>query len=228
MTAEWLPDWPGETVVVVCSGRSARLAPIDLAKGRFRVVTVNESWRLAPWADVAYGCDWPWWAHRGPTPEQFPGLRVVGRRPSDSEARHQLNAAQRDYMAELLSLPVSSDERREPPFLPMEGPVTGGGMSGFQVVGRLVQAKVARILLVGVDCTPGHWHGQHSHPNGSNPPPSRLKAWVAQWTSAAPELGRLGVEVINCNPESMFDRPLVNGEPQPPCYKRMTLAEALG
>lgn len=221
MSAEWWPAWAGETVVVVCSGPSARLAPLHLAQGRARVVVVNESWRLAPWADACYSCDWPWWAHRGPTPDQFPGDRVSGRQPSDSEARHQLDATQREFMAGLLSLPVFGGERHKPPILPMDGPVTGGSMSGFQVVGRLAQARVARILLVGVDCIEDqgrkHWHGPHAHPNGSNPAPSRIRAWIAQWTRAAPELKSLGIEVVNCSMESGVE-----------CFTKQKLKSALG
>lgn len=228
MSREWWPgEWADETVVVVCSGKSATLAPLHLARDRARVVTVNESWRLAPWADACYGCDWPWWAHRGPTADEFPGLRVVGRRPSDSEARQQLDAAQREFMAGLLSLPVVPAEGHKPPILLERGPVTGGSMSGFQVVGRLAQARVARILLVGVDCNyteqneprePAHWHGPHSHPNGSNPANSRMKAWLAQWDRAAEPLARHGVEVINCSRESKISTK---------CFRKQGLNSAL-
>lgn len=224
MTAEWWPgEWAGETVVVICSGPSAALAPLDLARGRARVVTVNESWQRAPWADVAYGCDWPWWVHRGPGPDQFPGLRVVGHQPSESEQQQQLDEAQREFVAGLLTLPVQPKELLEKDRLDFaRGPVVGGSMSGFQVVMRLAQARVARILLVGVDCNPErheprHWHGPHSFPNASNPARSRIETWVRQWRFAAPQLAALGIEVINCSRESAVE-----------CFTKQGLKAALG
>lgn len=225
MRTEWWPgEWAGETVVVVCSGPSAVLAPLDLARGRARVVTVNESWRLAPWADVAYGCDWPWWVHRGPALDQFPGLRVIGHQPSESEQQQQLDEAQREFVAGLLTLPVQPKELLDKQSLDFaRGPVLGGSMSGFQVVMRLAQARVARILLVGVDCHhepqdgPLHWHGPHSHPNGANPSRSRRKTWLHQWTRAAPQFAAHGIEVINCSRESAVE-----------CFRKQGLKAALG
>jgi hypothetical protein len=59
-----------------CCERAFRQnAGVDLAKGRAKVIAINNSWRLAPWADALYGCDYTWWhANRG-VPE-FAGLKI--------------------------------------------------------------------------------------------------------------------------------------------------------
>lgn len=69
-------DWVGATVVIIASGPSAGRTPIELASGRAKVIAVNSSWRLAPWADVLYGCDAGWWFHNNGAPE-FPGRRYT-------------------------------------------------------------------------------------------------------------------------------------------------------
>jgi hypothetical protein len=40
------------------------------------ILTVNESWRLARWADVAYGCDGSWWKLRRGLPG-FAGTKLA-------------------------------------------------------------------------------------------------------------------------------------------------------
>lgn len=69
-------DWADATAVIIASGPSAAGTPIDLAVGRAKVVAVNSSWRLAPWADVLYGCDAGWWFHNNGAPD-FPGRKYT-------------------------------------------------------------------------------------------------------------------------------------------------------
>jgi hypothetical protein len=69
-------DWDGATAVVVASGPSAARTPLNLALGRAKVIVVNSSWRLAPWADVLFACDAGWWFHHDGVPE-FPGRKFA-------------------------------------------------------------------------------------------------------------------------------------------------------
>lgn len=72
----WLNSWCGETAVVVGSGPSAATTDIELAMGRAKVIAVNSSWRLAPWADALYSCDAAWWFHHHGVPE-FTGQKFT-------------------------------------------------------------------------------------------------------------------------------------------------------
>jgi hypothetical protein len=83
----WFPDWRGETVVIVGSGPSAAHARVEQAKGKARVICINESWRLAPWADVLYGCDGIWWRKSKGVPN-FQGLKLC----QDGNACHDFPA----------------------------------------------------------------------------------------------------------------------------------------
>ena len=55
-------DWTGQDAVIVGSGPSARATDFSLIDIRTRVIAVNESWRLVPWADVLYATDGIWWS----------------------------------------------------------------------------------------------------------------------------------------------------------------------
>jgi hypothetical protein len=69
-------DWTGATAVIVGGGPSAATAHLELAVGRAKVIAVNSSWRLAPWADVLFACDAAWWFHHKGVPE-FPGHKYT-------------------------------------------------------------------------------------------------------------------------------------------------------
>lgn len=72
-----LLDWRGEIVVVIASGPSARDADLDLVRGKAKTIVVNNSWRLAPWADVLFACDRKWWEEHRCVPE-FKGVKLAG------------------------------------------------------------------------------------------------------------------------------------------------------
>lgn len=69
-------SWKGQTAIVIGAGPSAAKTPLELARGKARVVAVNESWRLAPWADVLFAIDAVWWVQHKGVP-QFAGRRVT-------------------------------------------------------------------------------------------------------------------------------------------------------
>ncbi len=69
------PDWSGETVVIVATGPSAAEAPLISVRDRAKIIAIKSSWRLAPWADMLYGCDKGWWIENRGVPK-FKGLKV--------------------------------------------------------------------------------------------------------------------------------------------------------
>lgn len=169
--------------MIVASGPSAKEAPLDIARGKRRFIAINESWRLCPWADVLYACDGAWWRHHAGLPE-FSGLKTT------QEAR-----AAGDFGLRLVKVNRSSN------FLMLDdvGSVGDGGNSGFQALNLAIQFGAARILLVGYDMNLSrgeHWHGPH--PQGlNNPREHNIHRWLAaNWTAP------IGVEVVNCNPDS--------------------------
>lgn len=201
MRPAWYPDWSDRPAVVVAAGPSAAEADLRPARGRAGVIAVNESWRLAPWADVLYSCDPGWWAHRRGVPE-FGGLKVT----QDKGAAEHFG---------LLHVPLGNGggliETRP-------GWLGWGGNSGFQAINLALQFGAPRIVMVGFDMRSAgsvHWHGRHG--GGLNNPSDLLLAkWARTLDEAAPEFAHLGVEIINATPGSALQ-----------AYKAGTIEEAL-
>lgn len=201
---DWFPDWSGQTAVLVASGPSAKDAPLDLARGKARFIAVNDSWKLAPWADALYACDAAWWRHNEGCPE-FRGLKMCIDRAA---------ARGNEWGVRILDCFKKSDL-----LYPDRGsPIGWGGNSGFGALNIAVQAGAKKICLVGVDMTVSygeHWHGRH--PAGlHNPNPYNVFRWRRAFEGAVRVLEQAGVTVINCSPISALQK-----------YPKMTLQEAL-
>jgi hypothetical protein len=195
VSPDWFPDWSGETAVIVASGPSAKEVPLSLARGRAKVITINESWRLAPWADVLYAADHQWWQKGKGVPE-FRGLRVA-----------QGDAAPRMYprIKEVGLVRTGQIVRSPLGYLAAGSDEYGrGANSGFQALNLAVQFGATRIVLVGYDMRVDqgfHWHGRH--PQGmNNPTPEGIARWARVFDQAAGFLRLIGVEVLNASASS--------------------------
>lgn len=200
---EWFPNWSGETVVIVASGPSAPSVPLELAKGKARFMSINTSWKLAPWSDVLFACDWAWWAHANGCPE-FTGMKMTVDRKAAEKFRdvHLVNCRKPDDR--LVLEPI--------------GTVGWGGNSGFHTLNIAVQAGARKVILVGMDMTLAkgvHWHGKHPG-NMNNPKPGNVERWRRAVDGAARVIEPLGIRVINCSPISALQK-----------YPKMTFEEAL-
>lgn len=199
----WFPDWNGETVVIVASGPSAADAPLDMARGKARFIAINNSWRLAPWADILYACDVAWWDSVGGAPA-FGGLKMT--------VDHTAAKKYPDLKKVIC--------RRSTDKLVVKHPnvVGWGGNSGFHCLNLAVQFGCSKVILVGYDMTTAHglhWHG--AHPSGMNNPTERnVMRWRRAVDDASKVIKSLGVKVINCSPISALQK-----------YPKMSFAEAL-
>lgn len=208
MRPEWFPNWDGQTCVIVASGPSAATASVEQAQSKARVIAVNNSWRLAPWADALYGCDFAWWKSQSGVPE-FAGLKISQTDGWDQKCRQTYPAVR------LVQCDRAYDRREE--LLP-RGMTGWGGNSGFQALSLAVQFGAKRIALVGFDMRADHglhWHGKHPKPL-NNPQPHHTPRWREVIDGAAPTLRQLDVTVVNCSPVSALT-----------AYPKMTLQEAL-
>jgi hypothetical protein len=202
---EW-PCWSGETCVVVATGKSALDVPLGLAKGVARVITIKQSWKLCPWADVLYGIDRGWWLENEGG-KGFAGLKV-------SPSPHVHTA-----FPDVRSVKLKSTERvlTEPFGTIGCGLRDGGGYSGFQAINLAIQLGARRLLLVGFDMTligGAHWHDDY---RGVAPPEhGRVGRWRAAFDRAAVQFSDLGVEVTNCSARSVLT-----------AYPKLPLDEAL-
>ena len=174
---DWWPDWTGQTVLIAASGPSQNKADLQAARGKCKVVTINDTWRLAPWADVLYACDLLWWQRKGA--DGFQGLKVIGK------GEH---AGCKTMEVRITANMVWDGSA-----------VGGGGNSGFQALNMVALWGARRVLLTGYDfkSAGNHWFGRH--PSGmAQTTESAIGNWKACMNGAAADLKGRGVDVINC------------------------------
>lgn len=198
-------DWVGETAAVLASGPSMSREVAAAVRGRCRVIAVNSEGLLsAPWAEVLYAADHPWWQNN-PAALKFAGLKVTIRPPGGG---HGFDSP------EVLELknggPAGFDDR--PTHL------RTGGNSGFQAMHLAAHFGARRILLCGFDMHapergPAHWFGEHAWRRGRKSP---YAMFVTRMTQSAPEFAARGIEVLNCTPGSALK-----------CFPFLPLSEAL-
>lgn len=171
--------WEGRTVAILASGPSMSQAVADRVRGLTTVV-INDTYRLAPWADMLYAADGPWWeVHQEAL--SFDGLKVTA-----SPCKYH----------DLLLLETSGPEG----FDPNPKRVKTGGNSGYQAVHIAIHAKAKRILLCGFDMhnkDGHHWFGKHPKPLRN--PDSEVLLGRAQRFRGLVDRGS---EVLNCTPGS--------------------------
>ncbi len=192
-------NWPGETCVVVASGPSAKDAPLALLQNHCKSIVINNSWQLAPWADVLYAADDRWWLSARGCPE-FSGRKIT---PDQIAARR--------YGLETVTF-----ARNFYGFSFEPGVLGNGGHSGFHALNLAAQSGAAKIILVGYDLRidlGGHWHPDHPK---VNPTAYNIKRWAQRLDEHAQELSERGIAVLNTSPESALR-----------AFPKMSLMEAM-
>ncbi len=207
---KWWPKLKGQTVCILASGPSQSKEQCATAiDAGWTCMAINETWRIAQGAAILYGCDWQWWNARGPSSEQWPGLRITGTVPMKKNGPAFPDDTSLNYVK------VISGYSR----IRWDGPTLGAGSnSAFQAVNLAVRCGAKRIILTGVDChSPNaHWHGGHSFPQASHQKDTLMKTWIRAWSFASEDFKKRGVECINCSPGSAVD-----------CFSKMTIEDAV-
>lgn len=200
--SEVLPAWAGGTAVVIGGGPSLTLEQVERVRtaqqgGRLNVVAVNNSYLLAPWADVLYFADSHWWGWHKDRPEylSFAGQRCTiqnsGANVTDLTV-HMLRNANINNRTPGISL--------DPQML-----MTGRN-SSFQSMNLAILAGAKTVLLLGVDGRPAadgrtHWHDGHPRPT----PVAAYEDYRRGFSAAEHAITAAGVRVVNCSPGSGVD-----------------------
>lgn len=190
--------WVGETVVCIASGPSLHVEDVAYVRGKARVIVINNSYQLAPWADCLYACDARWWKwHDGA--KDFPGLKY-----SLQDARAT------GYGVTVLKNTGTTGLEVKPTGL------RTGHNSGYQAINLAVHFGAKQILLMGYDMQRGrdgkvHWHGDHRQA-----PSVPFALFRPTFQTLVDPLQKLGVEVINCSRETALT-----------AFPRASLREAL-
>lgn len=183
--------WPGATVVILASGQSLTAGDADAVRAWHacepeqcatrRVIVINTTFRLAPWADVLYACDATWWnLYIGEVRSVFGGQLWT------QDAR-----AHRDHGVRLIASQDLPGLGKRP------GVLHQGGNGGYQSINLAYQAGAAKIILLGMDMHGTHWHGKYDNglPNASR---NLFLTWIANFDRLALDLAKEGVLVFNC------------------------------
>jgi len=214
MTTAWSvePEWKGETAAILASGPSMTRAQAEAVKGRCRVIAVNNQGidtesdgevvpAFAPWADILFAADAKWWRCYHKQALKFAGRKVTVRATLP--------------WPEVYSL-VQSIEYAS--FDPRPTHLVSGGNSGYMAVHLAMHLGAKRILLIGFDMKDGrlrrrHWFGNHPGRLNSR---GNYNGWNRAFEKLAKVLPDMGVEVINCTPDSALR-----------CFRRSSLEDAL-
>ena len=182
-----LPLWRGQTAVLL-GGGTQDPEVVDSIRGKAHVIAINDAYKLAPWADILYGCDAKWWNWTKP---EFSGQKVA----------LKWNAMKGEYFpgydsishSGIFAMGATGLEGLE---LAPVGLRTGAN-SGYQAINLAVHMGATRILLLGYDMQPtengSHWFGEH--PDGVEPSYDNM---LMHFPSLVKPLKEKGVEVINC------------------------------
>jgi len=186
------PDWSGWPVYVVAAGQSAPLVVPHIPRGLCKVVAVNRSFELVPWADALYAADTGFWtAYAGA--RAFRGIKLC------SENVMAVPSVQPVKIAR------ANTGLREMQMLREPGLIGSGGNSGFQALNWAVQTGGNPVCLVGFDLCGKHWHPDHG-PNLRNPMDWNLRQWARTLDDQADTLASWGVRVLNLSPMSSLRR----------------------
>lgn len=181
----------------LASGPSMRADDVEAIRGRGKVIAVNNTVQLAPWADVLYSCDRAWWLAYADQIKGFAGWRVA--------------LAQDGLPSDVDGFPWSYASG-----LGLDRLHTGNN-SGYQAINLAFLMGAKKIVLLGYDMQhPGkHWHPPHPAPLG-NFCRGMPELCIPKFTALADDLRAQGIEVINASRETALT-----------CFKRLTLAETL-
>ncbi len=181
--------WDGATIVCLGGGPSLTQEQVDYCRGRARIIAINDSYRLAPWADLLYFCDRRWfeWHQARAEFRTFKGSKVT----LDEQvlkAHPEIRGVKNTGRDGLETDPTG---------------VRTGRNGGYQAINLAVHLGARRIVLLGYDMRlvagRTHWHGGH-------PVAIRDTVFTNSMLPCFPSLVKplkeLGVEVLNATPGS--------------------------
>lgn len=200
---DWFPDWSGQVAIVVASGQSASQVGLERARGRCRVLVVNSSFRLVPWADALYAADQQWWECNRDALD-FAGLKITAR-----------ESIGKKFDIKVVNVKTIGEFEAHCLHLETRGTIGHGGNSGFQALNLPLQFGSRRIILVGFDLCGEHWHDKHAEPL-RNPRVGAMALWRERLDGQAERLRSMDIEIVNTSEQSALT-----------AYPKMTIDIAL-
>ena len=209
------PKYKGETGVLIATGPSLNEEQVETIRvareaGKCRVITVNNSYQLAPWTDAHISCNDDWWRYYW---VNDPKLREI---PAEKFTWYQQLALA--YGIRYIEAVVKDGLSLDPSVIHINH---GSGPMGINLA---LHYGFSRLLLIGHDMkfdkaydgrqkkvgnSPRHYFGEY---------PAELQHWpsvkvglskpgvidglIEAYNKMPPDLEKAGMEVINCTPGS--------------------------
>lgn len=181
----------------LASGPSMCAEDAEAVRGRGKVIAINNTLELAPFADIHYSCDAMWWKIYGNQFRWFSGRRI-------------------GLTHTAIPLGVEPIKFRNGTGLGLDV-VNTGNNSGYQAINLAYLEGATTIVLLGYDMkhTGGrhHWHPDHPRPLG-NFNPGMPELCAPKFTALARDLAARGIRCINASRETALT-----------CFTRQSLAE---
>jgi hypothetical protein len=190
-----------DKVCVVASGPSLTKEDCELLRDSgWKIIAVNNSWELVPFADVVFACDTPWWnVHIQKVRSEFSGeLWTSAKRALEI---HRINF-------------VRSEDN---PGLG-KGYIHSGANSGYRAINLAYLFGAKTIYLLGFDCKPdadgkAHFFGQHGKGLSQK---QNFSKWKEKFPRLAKDLEKEKIAVYNLTRDTALN-----------CFKQMSLEDAL-
>lgn len=191
------PDWAGEPCIVAAPGPSLTADVVHKCRmtrmrDRWRVVAVQDAYRLMPWADALYGCDDRWWNHH----QDCAGFRQE-KWSTHGDGNDKLEIAAK-YGVRLVAGAHGAGFSLDP------GAINYGSNSGFQALNLAILKGCVRIVLVGFDMrnVKGQSHFFGDHPKGVKTGGGATYENYAPKFAAAAKLLPKHIRIVNATPDS--------------------------
>jgi hypothetical protein len=175
------------TFVILASGPSLTFEDVEYVKNSdAAVITVNTTFKIAPWADVHYSNDNDWYETYLPEMLRDCEGRLICGYPKPFSSMVETIP----YDTSLSDL--SFDGRR----------LCWGGNSGFAAINLAIMLGAKKIVLLGYDhdWTDGNSHHHGDHPKHLQHKKPGFHRWTPWHERAAVTMKKKGIEIYNCTP----------------------------
>lgn len=173
-----------KTAICAASGPSLTLQDLKYTRGKATLFAVNDVYKLAPWADVLYSCDFEWWNNQAKNNRDYFWDFKGEKWTINKEAGREFDV---NVIGHITSKKWSNDPKY----------IATGRNSGFQALNLADLRGFDRIILLGYDMKLAddgkrHFFGDHPSPMNKD---SDYKTWATLFEEAVPFIR---AEVINC------------------------------
>lgn len=196
--------WPGATIACLATGPSLTQEDCDYVRGKSRVIAINDAHRLAPWADVLFSADRQWWRYYDGVPT-FAGMKIgIGSAPGKDNpfgpTRQHPNGPIHPGYPDIVVLKNTGYNGLETE----SNGLRHASNSGYAAINLAMHFGAARILLLGYNMgfLKGRAHFFGNHPQGLNQNEALYSGFRSSFDDLVEPLKALGIEVINCTPET--------------------------